>query len=305
MITKLNNLISIIDTIALGQPKVVAAYLISGKEKALVDMGFKSSANQVIEDLEGSGVAGDELDYLLPTHVHLDHAGACGSLAKRFSRASVRVHPRGEPHLADPSKLWRAATELFGGDSMESYGMPKPIDRKQLRTIGDEETISLGNNVTLRSLWTPGHASHHLSYVIEERGIVLTGDAIGTKYPNFPVVIPTTPPTSFNFDFALKSLERIQQIPHIEFLAPHFGMMKDFGLVAENVKALRDWKAKIERGVQEGLSEDAIAKTLEEEVSVRCGRPVASMPDYVSGSIKRSVLGFIRYLGLAKDREGT
>jgi len=198
MITKLDDTISIIDTMALGQPKFVAAYLISGKEKALVDMGFESSATQVIEDLEGSGVARDELDYLLPTHVHLDHSGSCGTLAKNFSRASVRVHPKGEPHLEDPTKLWKAASELFGSKLMEPYGMPKPIDRKRLRIIGDEETITLGKSVTLRSLWTPGHASHHLSYLIEEKALVLTGDAIGTNYPDFPVLIPTTLPTRSN-----------------------------------------------------------------------------------------------------------
>src|SRR5208337_4452039 len=107
-----------------------------------------------------------------------------------------------------------------GSKLMELYGMPKPIDRKRLRVIGDEETISLGKNVTLRSLWTPGHASHHLSYLIEERGVVLTGDAIGTNYPDFPVLIPTTPPTSFNFELALGSLERIRQLAPSEFLAP-------------------------------------------------------------------------------------
>jgi len=74
--------------------------------------------------------------------------------------------------------------------------------------------------------------------------------------------------------------------------------MKDVGLVDANLKALREWKTKIERGVQEGLSAEAIAKALQEEISVRCGRPIASMPDYVSGSIQRSVLGFIRYLSM-------
>jgi glyoxylase-like metal-dependent hydrolase (beta-lactamase superfamily II) len=198
--------------------------LISGKEKALVDMGFESSASNVIEDLEKGGVGKDDLDYLLPTHVHLDHSGSCGTLARRFSKASIRVHPKGGPHLADPSKLWKAASELFGGKLMEKYGKPKPIDSKLLRAIDNDETICLGRCVTLRSLWTPGHASHHLSYVVEGTGTVLTGDAVGTKYPDFPAVIPATPPTSFNLRLALESLERIREIVPTKILAPHFGV---------------------------------------------------------------------------------
>jgi glyoxylase-like metal-dependent hydrolase (beta-lactamase superfamily II) len=300
MITQLNDSISIIDTIALGHPNVVAAYLISGKEKALVDMGFESSADKVIDDLEAIGVTADELDYLLPTHVHLDHSGSCGSLAKKFGQASIRVHPKGEPHLVNPTKLWKTATELFGSRLMEEYGMPKPIDRKRLRAIGDEETINLGEGVTLRSLWTPGHASHHLSYVIEETGTVLTGDAIGVNYPDFPVLIPTTPPTSFNMELALESLERIRQTARNGFLAPHFGIMNGTELLDENIKTLRDWKTTIERGVKEGGSPETITKMLQEEMSGRCGRPITSMPDYVRGSISRSVLGFIRYLRISE-----
>jgi glyoxylase-like metal-dependent hydrolase (beta-lactamase superfamily II) len=223
MITRVNDFVSIIDTIALGQPRVVAAYLISGKEKALVDMGFESSASNVIEDLEKGGVERDDLDYLLPTHVPLDHSGSCGTLARRFSKASVRVHPKGEPHLADSSKLWKAASELFGGKLMEKCGMPKPIGPKLLRAIDNEETICLGRGVTLRSIWTPGHASHHLSYVVEGTGTVLTGGVVGTKYPDFRVVIPTTPPTSFNLRLALESLERIRETVPTKLLVPTSG----------------------------------------------------------------------------------
>jgi glyoxylase-like metal-dependent hydrolase (beta-lactamase superfamily II) len=279
--------------------------LISGKEKALVDMGFESSADKVIVDLESSGVTEDGLDYLLPTHVHLDHSGSCGSLAKKFARASIRVHPKGEPHLVNPTKLWQAATGLFGSRLMEEYGMPKPIDPKQVRSIGDEETIKLGEGVTLRSLWTPEHASHHLSYVIEETDTVLTGDAIGVNYPDFPVLIPTTPPTSFNLELALESLERIRQTAQDGFLAPHFGIMKGTELIDENVKALKVWKTKIERGVKEGRSTEAITKTLQEETSALCGRPVTSMPYYVTGSISRSVLGFVRYLRFSEGHGPT
>ncbi len=95
---------AIIDTRALGEQGVVAAYLVRGKETALIDMGYRSSAETVMGDLLAHGIADDGLHYLLPTHVHLDHCGSCGTIAQRFPNATVRVHPKGEPHLTDPTQ---------------------------------------------------------------------------------------------------------------------------------------------------------------------------------------------------------
>jgi glyoxylase-like metal-dependent hydrolase (beta-lactamase superfamily II) len=297
MITRLNDVVSIIDTLALGQPRVVSAYLVRGKESALVDMGFESSASILIRDLAEAGVNEDELDYLLPTHVHLDHAGSCGTLAKRFSNAAILVHPKGERHLVDPTKLCKSVTELFGVDQMHKMGMPTSVDPKQVRPIGDNETIDLGNRVILRSTWTPGHASHHLSYFEEGSECVLTGDAIGTNYPDFPVLIPTTPPTSFSLTLALDSIQRIRETAPKQFLAPHFGAMVHCNKILDsNAKALREWKARIEAGIKDGHSAESLAKELQTLISGRSGLPVESMPDYVVGSISRSVLGFMQYL---------
>jgi len=297
LLTKLDNHVSVIDTYALGRPNVVAAYLVTGKEKALIDMGYQSSAALVIRDVEKSGSAVDGLDYLLPTHVHLDHSGSCGTLAESFVGASIRVHPKGEPHLVDPTKLWKGATELFGDELMQRFGMPQPIEKSRLRVIADDAEIVLGSGLTLRSLWTPGHASHHLSYELEGTGIVLTGDAVGIRYPEFPVLIPTTPPTSFNFKLTVESLERIRRIKPTKLLTPHFGLMTNAAdLIDHNLEVLREWKARIEGMVRNGNSQDEITRTLTEKTAQRAGMPVTGIPDYLSVSIRTSVLGFLRYL---------
>lgn len=297
LLTTLNEAVSIIDTEALGQPRVVAAYLISGKEKALIDMGYQSSAEIVIRDLTHQGIGPDGLDYLLPTHVHLDHSGCCGALAKRFTNACVRAHPKGEPHLADPTRLWKGAGELFGDELMQKYGAPVPVEWKRLQVVGDDEEIDLGRGVTLRALWTPGHASHHLSYHYEGTGIIFTGDAVGINYPDFAVLVPTTPPTSFNLDQAVQSLERIRAASPSEFLTPHYCVMKNARqLIDENVNALQHWKTRIEKMTKEGSSVDKLVEALTEETCRRAGRPVTEVPDYLGISIKVSVLGFLRYL---------
>ena len=282
---------------ALGNPGVVAAYLVSGKERALIDMGYRSSAQSVINDLEENGLDADSIDYLLPTHVHLDHSGGCGTLAEKYVNASVRAHPRGIPHLADPSKLWEGAGELFGAQLMERYGKPQPIQRSRLREVSDSEEISLGGGLTLRSLWTPGHASHHLSYELEGTGSVATGDAVGIIYPNVPVLVPTTPPTSFNLPLAISSLERIRDTRPARILAPHYGVMVDAtNLIADNIRALKEWQVKIGSMLKDGASAEQIATTLTDETARRAGQSLGTIPDYLSVSIKISVLGFTRYL---------
>ena len=303
LLRKLDDQVSIIDTMALGKPRVVAAYLVSGKERALIDMGYRSSTQSVINDLEENGLGTDSIDYLLPTHVHLDHSGGCGTLAKKYVNASVRVHPRGMPHLADPSKLWEGAGELFGAQLMERYGKPQPIARNRLREVSDNEEISLGGGLTLRSLWTPGHASHHLSYEFEGTGSVATGDAVGIFYPNVPVLVPTTPPTSFNLSLAIGSLERVRDTRPTRILAPHYGVMVDAtNLLADNIRVLKEWEVKIGSMLKDGVSPEQIARTLTEETARRAGQSFGAIPDYLSVSIRISVLGFTRYLKTVAKR---
>jgi len=286
-----------IDTMALGRPSVVAAYMIRGKETALIDMGYASCAETVGKNLEESGVLADGVDYLLPTHVHLDHSGACGALAAAFNAASIRVHPKGERHLIDPTKLWEGAGELFGQELVKKYGRPLPIEGNRVKVIGDDEQIDLGKGLTLRSIWTPGHASHHLCYVLEEKGTLFTGDAVGISSPVFPVLIPTTPPTSFNLEAAVESLRRIRQLSPKRLLTPHYGIVGNAqDSIDSNIRSLEIWTAKIREMLKSGLSINSMVTTLTEEIVRRTPNPTEPFPDHLLVSIRLSVLGAVGYL---------
>ena len=274
---------------------MVAAYLVRAKESALIDMGYASSAKTVLKDLERSGFA--KVDYLLPTHMHLDHSGACGTLASSFGGATIRVHPKGERHLIDPGELWAGATMLFGDELMRKYGRPVPIEGRRVKTISDGDEISLGDGLTLRSIWTPGHASHHLSYFIEESETVVTGDAVGINSANFPILIPTTPPTSFSLDAAVESLRRIRELSPKRLLTPHYGILGNaLDSIDANINSLEDWTAKINKMMKIGLSIETIVTTLTEEITRSAQNPLATLPDYLRVSIRLSVLGAVRYL---------
>jgi glyoxylase-like metal-dependent hydrolase (beta-lactamase superfamily II) len=294
LLTKLSDSVAIIDTEALGAPNVVAAYVVTGKEIALIDMGYQSSTEIVLRDLARGGISPD---YLLPTHVHLDHAGSCGALAMKFTDASIRVHPKGEPHLVDPTRLWKGAGDLFGSELVERYGRPEPISQRRVHIAGDDDVVDLGRGVTLRTTWTPGHASHHLSYEWEKHKAFFTGDAVGICFPEFPVLIPTTPPTSFNLEEALKSLERLRKGSPTEFYTPHYGVVRDaMHWITQNVNSMQNWLKTITEMKNRGWSAEQISNALTDEVARARHRPTSEVPDYLRISTKINVLGVLRYL---------
>jgi len=301
LLTKCDDGVWIVDTLALGRPGVVAAYIIRGKESALIDMGYASSVPTVLEAIQESSLSSGGIDYLLPTHVHLDHAGACGELAQVYPNASIRVHPKGEPHLVDPSRLWGGVRELFGGELAKLYGKPQRIESSRVKPIGDGEEINLGNGLSLRSVWTPGHASHHLSYYLE-RGDVFTGDAVGITYPAFPTLIPTTPPTSFNLESAVESLLRIGKLSPKRFFTPHYGIVENAQhSIDTNIRSLRDWGSRVEAMLQSGISIEEMTSTLTQRIAT-LDRSLRPMPDYAQMSIRISVFGMVRYLRYQMNR---
>ena len=260
-------------------------------------MGYRSSTEVVIKDLETEGLGPDDIDHLLPTHVHLDHSGSCGSLAKHFLRAQVRVHPTGEPHLVDPSRLVQGVKELFGEELARRYGLPEPIGQERVRSIRDDETIDLAGGVTLRCAWTPGHASHHLSYALEETGVVFTGDAVGVTYPDFPTLVPTTPPTSFNLEKAIDSINRVIEMSPSQLCTPHFGILSNANeRLFENVRILQDWRTIFDSFIAGKCTLEEITSRLTENVCRQASRLESEVPDYLRILIRVDALGFIRYL---------
>lgn len=286
--------ISIIDTLALGRPQVVASYLVTGKDTALIDTGYRSSARTILHDLASEH---QSVDYLLPTHVHLDHCGACGTLAKKFPNSTIRVHPIGQKHLVDPSRLIEGAGELFGPDLMSQYGLPEPIQAKQVRIMTDDDQIDLGNGIVLRAIWTPGHASHHLSYLLEATKTVFTGDCVGVFTPDMPVLTPTTPPPSFNLEKMLLSLERVSKLRPREFCTPHFGRSGNpQPLLEANRAILIEWKSIIERSLRAGKTVELIAKEISDKIATKTQRMPQDLPAHFRLLVRINVLGFVQWL---------
>lgn len=202
---------------------VVAAYVLPlpGGLAAVIDPGPATGAGRLVEALDALGL---KLHAVLVTHVHLDHAGATGALLERYPDAVAYVHPRGLPHLADPSRLWESSKQVMG-DAAEAYGRPVPAPRERLIATEDGQEIELPGGRVLRILHTPGHASHHQSFYEDSTGVLYTGDSAGIIMETTAGVVraPTTPPR-LKPRLYLESLEKMMKLEPRAVAPTHFGI---------------------------------------------------------------------------------
>jgi glyoxylase-like metal-dependent hydrolase (beta-lactamase superfamily II) len=213
----------LIDTGMSGYGGITAAYAILADRPCLVETGTATSAATVIAALAELGVGPDDLEYLVVTHIHLDHAGGVGDLAAAFPRAKVVVHERGARHLADPERLMNSARMVFGSVLDEVFGPLAATDANRIMTIGDSGEIDLGSGRTLQAFHSPGHASHHLGLIDSATGDLFVGDAAGIHVPETGELLPGTPPPEFDLDQAVTSLRLFRERQPQRLLFSHFG----------------------------------------------------------------------------------
>jgi len=218
--TEIVNDVFLIDSLATGSPGLVASYLIKGERSALIDAGYSSSVQSVLTELWGLNGGGVDVDLLIPTHVHLDHAGAIGRLSEAMPNAQVLVNEHGLKHLIDPSKLVETAARLFGDKAMSVYGTPLPLPRERLQAVEELHQLDLGAGKKFRIFHTPGHAWHHMSVFLEKERLLITGDAAGLYYLGFNFPIPATPPPGFDEEQYVKSLTKFMNMNPAALLLP-------------------------------------------------------------------------------------
>ncbi|HEX2196509.1 MAG TPA: MBL fold metallo-hydrolase [Actinomycetota bacterium] len=245
-----------------GFDGVTGAFVVRGDRTALIETGPKSSLRHVLAGLDAAGI--DRVDYVVVTHIHLDHAGAAGALAARWPDAKVFVHPVGAPHLADPSKLWSSAARIYG-DAMEKlWGGVDPVPEDRIVALNDGETIDLGG-VTLRAVETPGHARHHHAYLDESSGVLFSGDAMGVRLPEVGVIRPATPPPEFDLEAAIASIGKIRDLGAARLCFTHFGLAggEDPAATCEAaVDALVEWAGWVRAARESSTDLDEVTESV-------------------------------------------
>ncbi len=185
------------------------SYLLLGERTALIDPGPAVCLPQLLPKIDEANIEPESLAYILLTHIHIDHAGGVGDLTGYASGARVVVHPSGVKHLANPEKLWQASLGTLG-EVANKYGRINPVPETNLIPAADGMEIDLGQR-SLKVIFTPGHARHHISFWDWKRGELFVGDAVGVYHPAVDMITPGTPPP-FDLPKALESLEKLASL---------------------------------------------------------------------------------------------
>jgi glyoxylase-like metal-dependent hydrolase (beta-lactamase superfamily II) len=215
--------ITAIDTNWVGHPKSIAAALLESEgHRAIIDPGPESTLGTVREQLRAKGISITDLDTILLTHIHLDHAGASGTLVRENPRLAVYVHSKGAQHMVDPAKLLNSAGRLWGDELKLLFGETLPVPQENLHILEGGETLILGQR-KLDIVYTPGHASHHVSYFDDANGVAFVGDTAGIRIDNGPYVLPATPPPDIDLPLWDQSFAAILDRQPARLFLTHYG----------------------------------------------------------------------------------
>jgi glyoxylase-like metal-dependent hydrolase (beta-lactamase superfamily II) len=288
-----------------GFKNLICSYIIKGAKTILVESGPTSSVPKLVSGLKELDIRFEDVEYLAVTHVHLDHGGGAGTLLKFLPNAKVLVHPRGMPHLINPERLWPSAQTVLGFVS-EIFGKPEPVPKERIIPV-TEGSFDLDDGAKLRVIETLGHASHNLSFYESLNGGVFPGDAAGTYFPEFDVVMPTTPPP-FHLGAALASLDKLISLKPTVLYYSHFGK------ASNGVQRLKDYKlqlqlwAKIaEEGARKNQSLEEIRDRIiaEDKVMHQLADYLKSHRIYSRTALGNSVQGFIDYAKQTKAKQSS
>ena len=216
-----------------------AAYLVvEGGRGAFIDCGTNHSVPRLLAALQQADLAPGDIDFLIVTHVHLDHAGGAGLLMQHLPNATLVAHPRAGPHLIDPAKLIAGATAVYGEEEIQrSYGAIQPVPEARVRVVEDGETIMLAGRPLL-SIDTPGHARHHHCLWDARSRCWFTGDTFGLSYreldgPQGAFILPTTTPVQFEPSALKASIARMLAYAPDGMYLTHYGRVDDVPRLAQ------------------------------------------------------------------------
>ena len=294
--------ISAIDT-GFFRPRFDASHLIVENGRgAFVDTGTNHSVPRLLEGLERKGLSRHAVDYVILTHVHLDHAGGAGALMRELPNARAVIHPRGVRHMVDPSQLIAGATAVYGAEEVRrSYGDLVPIPAQRIDTAQDGHTVDLAGR-KLVCIDTPGHARHHMSIWDERSRAFFPGDTFGLSYREFDTdrgafILPTTTPVQFDPDALHASIERMMSFCPEQMFLTHYGRVTDLGRLSADLHEQIDVMVAIARAqAADAARHERIAERLAELYVARaeahgCGFPADRTRELLAMDIELNTQG--------------
>jgi len=267
---------------------MLAVYLIQESEGILIEPGPSVATPFIQEGMKQLGM--EDLAYIIPTHIHVDHAGGMGTLAQLFPQAKVLVHPRGAKHAIDPSRLIESTRMVWGPNFEVDFGPIVPVPESQIKVVKDEEIISV-NGRELQIIYAPGHAPHQI--VIFDRSVrgIFCGDALGSLAQSAkPFPLPNTAPPSFDQELYLATMKRLRQLGARKLFYSHGGAVGEpdmlVSIAAENTRVFGDI---ILKAMKQGETPEAISRRIGDHITSRFGLKVHEI------DLAMTVSGYIFY----------
>jgi glyoxylase-like metal-dependent hydrolase (beta-lactamase superfamily II) len=282
-------------------PGVVAAFLITGRDgHTLIETGPGSTLPALEHAVAATGAHFADITQILITHIHLDHAGAAGSLLRRLPNATLFVHPVGAPHMVDPSKLLRSATRIYGDRMDALWGAFEPCPADRVELLADGAEIECGTR-TIQALHTPGHASHHIAFYDADRHSAFTGDVGGVRLQGASYVRPPTPPPDIDIEAWHASVERLRALELRALDLTHFGRFEAPSRhLDELLTRLDEWTGWVRDWISAGLSPDDMAAQLQRlsnaDIAANVPDPTLAQAYELATPSRMTVDGLARYL---------
>lgn len=277
--------------------------IVDGDEAAFVDTGTRNSVPRLMQVLADQGLQPEQVRWVMPTHVHLDHAGGAGALMQLLPNATLLAHERGAAHLINPDKLEAGSLAVYGAERFDAaFGSLVPVPAQRVRTVSDGDRFALGARELL-IIDTPGHARHH--YVVHDKasGGLFCGDSFGVSYPELNegserFMFPPSTPVQFDPTAWHQTLERLMALMPSAIYLTHFGRHEQVSELAEMLHAEIDAyvaMAESHRGEQP-LSETLMDYSLQQLASKHCPLPPARIRQLLAGDMDLNAQGLLHWL---------
>jgi glyoxylase-like metal-dependent hydrolase (beta-lactamase superfamily II) len=290
--------IILIDDNLYSIPRWGSVYLVNETKKALVDTGTSRSLNAVLEGIKQAGVRPEDIDYIIATHIHLDHAGGAGTILKHMPQAQVVVHHRGARHLVNPERLVKSFAATMGEQLVAKTGEVLPVPEERVKPVNDGDVLELGEGQVLTFIDAPGHAPHELCILESRNQGFFSGDAIGVSVADNRVLIPVTPPPGFDLETYLATLKKLASLDAKSIYFAHFGKVDN---ARENLELagekLRIWDKMISEAFVAGGAA-AAARAMKEELyrELEPAKEFEPLYKYLAdGIVAMNVAGYIKY----------
>jgi glyoxylase-like metal-dependent hydrolase (beta-lactamase superfamily II) len=261
------------DLLESGEQGRTSSYVIRGEKNAIVDVGSSHARARILEAIAEIGLTPEQIDFVIITHIHLDHSGGVGYLLPDLPNATVVCHPRAARHLIDPTRLIAGASAVYGDDLERIFGKILPVPQERVLIREDCETIDLGGGHLLTFYDTPGHARHHFSvYDAGSKGI-FTGDTVGIRYVpeltgwDFISMFPSTSPSEFDLAAVHHTIERLEKLGAERIYHAHFGMTEPASYAfARTRETAADFDRLARTAFEPGMAWEPLAEQIREYI---------------------------------------